>query len=40
LPLNNAEVTLERAEQLVPGEVEGLVPFHAGETLGWRLAGG
>jgi dihydroorotase len=40
LPLNNAEVTLERAEQLVPGEVEGPVPFHAGETLGWRLAGG
>ncbi len=40
LPLNEGSVTLERFEQIVPQEVDGLVPFHAGETLGWRLAGG
>ena len=39
LPLNQGTVTLERAEQPVPEAVEGLVPFHAGETLRWRLAG-
>ncbi len=39
LPLNDGTVTLERAEVQVPGEIEGLVPFHAGETLHWRLAG-
>ena len=39
LPLNDATVTLERSEQPVPGVVEGLVPFHAGETLRWRMAG-
>jgi hypothetical protein len=22
----------------VPGEIAGVVPFHAGEMLGWRLA--
>jgi dihydroorotase len=38
LPLNEGTVTLERAEQTVPVTFEGLVPFHAGETLGWRLA--
>jgi dihydroorotase len=38
LPLNEGTVTLERTPQLVPDMVEGLVPFHAGETLGWRLA--
>ena len=37
LPLNGDTVTLERTDQTVPAEVEGLVPFHAGETLGWRL---
>ncbi len=39
LPLNEATVTLERSEQPVPALVEGLVPFHAGETLGWRMRG-
>ena len=40
LPLNEGSVTLERVEQIVPDEIEGLVPFHAGETLKWRFAGG
>jgi dihydroorotase len=39
LPLNDGTVTLERAEVAVPAEIAGLVPFHAGESLGWRLAG-
>ena len=39
LPLNEETVTLERASQVVPAEVQGLVPFHAGLGLGWRLAG-
>ena len=42
LPLNQGTVTLERAEVQVPErlEVHGieLVPFHAGETLNWKLA--
>jgi dihydroorotase len=38
LPLNDGTVTLERAEAEVPDEIAGLVPFHAGETLRWRLA--
>jgi dihydroorotase len=37
LPLNEGSVTLERIEQQVPATVDGLVPFHAGETLRWRL---
>jgi dihydroorotase len=40
LPLNEGTVTLERVEQIVPGDVDGLVPFHAGEALRWRFAGG
>lgn len=40
LPLNEGQVTLERIEQIVPEEVAGLVPFHAGESLRWRFAGG
>ena len=40
LPLNEGTVTLERVEQIVPDEIEGLVPFHGGETLRWRFAGG
>jgi dihydroorotase len=40
LPMNVGQVTLERVEQIVPNEVDGLVPFHAGETLRWRFAGG
>jgi len=38
LPVNDETVTLERAECSVPQDVDGLVPFHAGETLRWRLA--
>jgi len=37
LPVNEETVTLERAEQDVPDEIHGLVPFHAGETLRWRM---
>jgi len=37
LPENGGSVTLERAETVVPAEIDGLVPFHAGETLRWRL---
>src|SRR3954452_16499935 len=37
LPLNEGTVTLERAEARVPDELAGVVPFHAGEALGWRL---
>lgn len=37
LPLNEGTVTLVRGEVAVPGEVAGVVPFHAGETLGWRV---
>ncbi|HYD24466.1 MAG TPA: dihydroorotase [Croceibacterium sp.] len=38
LPLNEGTVTLERAPVEVPPEIAGVVPFHAGETLGWRFA--
>ncbi len=42
LPLNEGTVTLERAATTVPDTVdangEAVVPFHAGATLGWRLA--
>ena len=37
LPLNEGTVTLERAPVTVPDRVGEVVPFHAGETLGWRL---
>ena len=41
LPLNDGTVTLERGEVAVPERIgEGataVVPFHAGETLGWRV---
>jgi len=36
LPINEETATLERAEVQVPDEIEGVVPFHAGETLRWR----
>ncbi len=39
LPLNEGTVTLERTDVDVPDQVEGLVPFHAGETLRWRFVG-
>ena len=37
LPLNDGTVTLERSDVEVPATIEGLVPFHAGERLGWRM---
>lgn len=39
LPLNEETVTLERAEIDVPEEIDGIVPFHAGEALRWRFTG-
>lgn len=42
LPVNEDTVTLEKAPVDVPAEVSGgdaeIVPFHAGETLNWRMA--
>ena len=42
LPVNEETVTLEKLPVDVPAEVDGgearIVPFHAGETLSWRLA--
>ena len=37
LPLNGGTITLERGATLVPDRIGEVVPFHAGETLGWRL---
>ena len=39
LPLNEGTIRLERAPCEVPPEIACVVPFHAGETLGWRFAG-
>ena len=39
LPRNDGTVTLERSRIVTPAEIDGLVPFHAGESLSWRLAG-
>ena len=43
LPLNEGTVTLEKAEAKVPERLPAagkeIVPFHAGQTLSWRLAG-
>lgn len=39
LPINEETVMLERAEVQVPDEIEGVVPFPAGETLHWRFVG-
>ncbi|MDT0507273.1 dihydroorotase [Novosphingobium sp. MMS21-SN21R] len=42
LPVNEATIMLEKAPITVPDTVDAngttIVPFHAGETLGWRLA--
>ncbi|MEE9434564.1 MAG: dihydroorotase [Sphingorhabdus sp.] len=42
LPLNEGSVTLERAATNVPASLAAagseIVPFHAGEQLGWKLA--
>lgn len=37
LPVNEESITLERVDTRVPDEVDELVPFLAGETLGWRF---
>jgi dihydroorotase len=37
LPVNEETITLKRDEVDVPDEINGVVPFHAGETLRWRL---
>ncbi|WP_353292203.1 dihydroorotase [Synechococcus sp. M16CYN] len=37
LPVNEERIILQRDKQLVPDLVNGFVPFHAGETLPWRL---
>ncbi|QYU69549.1 dihydroorotase [Leptolyngbya sp. 15MV] len=43
LPLNEGVVTLDRTDNVVPATVDAngteIVPFHAGETLGWRFRG-
>ena len=39
LPVNEETVTVERGEIEVPQEIDGIVPFHAGESLRWRFAG-
>lgn len=41
LALNTGRVVLERTDALVPDRIgsAGVVPFHAGETLGWRFGG-
>lgn len=37
LEVNSGNVSLIRSDQLVPELVNGLVPFHAGEILPWKL---
>lgn len=37
LPVNEDFVTLERGVVEVPAAIGDLTPFHAGETLGWRV---
>ena len=43
LPVNQALVTFEKVAAQVPETIDAggtpIVPFHGGETLGWRLAG-
>jgi dihydroorotase len=42
LPVNDDTITLVRGGETVPTHIDAagtqIVPFHAGETLGWRLA--
>ena len=42
LPVNSGTITLERRAVAVPPQIDAhgtaIVPFHAGETLGWSLA--
>jgi len=37
-PPNEGTLTLERANSHVPDEIDGIVPFQAGETLRWKVA--
>lgn len=37
LPLNEGTISLERASVTVPDKIGDVVPFHAGETIGWKL---
>ncbi|MFM5907572.1 MAG: dihydroorotase [Novosphingobium sp.] len=41
LPVNEATITLEKSGQPVPASIDAngtvIVPFHAGETLAWRI---
>jgi dihydroorotase len=37
LPVNEERVTFVREAAMVPERIGELVPFHAGETLGWRM---
>ena len=39
LPLNEGTVALEKVESQVPEMIEGIVPFHAGQTLRWQFVG-
>ena len=43
LPLNESRVLLRRTDNLIPELItrsdEQVVPFHAGETLGWKFEG-
>ena len=38
LPLNEGIVSLEQVDHVVPDVIDGIVPFHAGERLRWRLS--
>jgi dihydroorotase len=38
LPLNNRMVTLERVPHTVSDTIGDVVPFHAGQTINWRLS--
>ena len=42
LPVNATTITIERGETVLPQRIaaagEEIVPFHAGQTLGWRIA--
>ena len=40
LPYNDQTITLQRVESQVPQEIDGLVPFHAGQTLQWQMVAG
>jgi dihydroorotase len=39
LPVNEGAITLEKHEVEIPSEIGGIVPFHAGEKLGWKFVG-